>query len=643
MPRRGQRRQIFPTVQRPTPQSRIGVRRVHGYDSRRVSREVRLDPARFRCSDLAAELADEWVDYVDTARVSVGQARAYRQAIELFCRAVDGILGDAAAQASLGASHPDLGVVLAEWERALPTGYRPGSSKPAVLAATVRGLIARHAEPDAVRVDARLLRLVLGEVGVRGGVSSEIDEFSRRDKTRIVRAAWSSIAALERRLATGRERAGRGHHPATHGWAEIDNLLWGLVEQTVTPAEIAAHLPPYQDWPAELRACIAQSGKAVQPRTAKNALVRWLVRQLYPHNVDLHAYRVLLLAATGHAPEEVTALTEKDIEFIPGGVRLTLVKGRAGLLRHRLFADERAPVQEDGGPAGDEVLEFVDRPRREVSVILRSLLAATELVRQHAADPDGWVFMVAAIPVNRALRLSRWSINSASFGDWLDVVGISISGPPDARRIRKSTKVEKVIAFGGRVADAANDHHEETFRGHYAQGTTLRVLSGQVIATSQDHWLSRALDGPTVLTVSTEVLARSDTLEALGVSKRQAEQLRQGALDMGVSQCHDPHDSPYGRPGELCPVAPLRCLECRNAWILPSNLPQLLLFADHLERLRLRLSPQHFGALWGQSYVNLHTALAEHTDEEKAVARKHIDTTDISLHLPLSAHVEFDS
>ncbi len=95
--------------------------------------------------------------------------------------------------------------------------------------------------------------------------------------------------------------------------------------------------------------------------------------------------------------------------------------------------------------------------------------------------------------------------------------------------------------------------------------------------------------------------------------------------------------------GQLCPVAPLRCLECRNAWVLPSDLPQLLLFADHLDRLRLRLSPEHFAALWGQSHTNLHAVLAQRSDAEKALARKHIESGDSALHLPLAANVEFDS
>src|SRR5256886_5350861 len=89
--------------------------------------------------------------------------------------------------------------------------------------------------------------------------------------------------------------------------------------------------------------------------------------------------------------------------------------------------------------------------------------------------------------------------------------------------------------------------------------------------------------------------------------------LRRGALDMGVTACRDPYSSPYSPAGQLCAVAPLRCLECRNAWILPSHLPQLLLFSDFLDRLRLRLPPAQFTALWGQAFVNLRSE--EHTSE----------------------------
>ncbi len=150
------------------------------------------------------------------------------------------------------------------------------------------------------------------------------------------------------------------------------------------------------------------------------------------------------------------------------------------------------------------------------------------------------------------------------------------------------------------------------------------------------------MTGPTVLT-TVGALSTAEHAARLGLTAEQADDIRQGALDMGLAQCSDAHNSPYGRPGQLCPVAPLRCLECRNAWVLPSNLPQLLLFAGHLDRLRLRLSPQHFAQLWGQTHTNLHAILAEHTDEEKAPASMCLRASEADLHLPLSANVEFGS
>lgn len=211
-------------------------------------------------------------------------------------------------------------------------------------------------------------------------------------------------------------------------------------------------------------------------------------------------------------------------------------------------------------------------------------------------------------------------------------------------RLRKSGKVEKAIAFRGRISDIADDHSQETFRNHYAHGTTLRVIAGNVITSAQEHWFNQALDGPTVLTVETvERLSSPDTASAVGLTPEEVEDLRSGQLDMGVSNCKNPWESPYGRPGQICPVAPLRCFECRNALILPSNLPQMLLFAEHLEHLQNRLSPRHFDALWGQSQANLLAALDARGDAEIALARRQIAEDELSLHLPLSAQVEFDA
>ena len=142
-----------------------------------------------------------------------------------------------------------------------------------------------------------------------------------------------------------------------------------------------------------------------------------------------------------------------------------------------------------------EAVDFTDRPQREVGAIIRRLMHVTERARLRAPDAAGRLFVAASVTQGYELRIAAWAPNKERSGlvDWLAAAGVAVDGAPDIRRLRKSTKVEKAIAFGGRIADAANDHHEEVFRGHYAQGTTLRVMSGRVISTAQDHWFNTAL------------------------------------------------------------------------------------------------------------------------------------------------------
>lgn len=593
MPRRGEHRCGFPPVtEAQAPVDRIGLRVVQVPDRTGTIRLVTLDPNGFRCAALACELADEWVDYVEAAQVTGSSAMTIRRAIRDFCDHVDRGFGEQAGDAGLGRPHPDLGASLAEWERSLPARFPAGSMTPATLAGAVRPLIARRAQHDQRPVSTGLLRLLDGYMGVASGATQEIDEFCRADKRALVRAAWEWVKGLDARLAQGWATAEAGRHPGEHGWGDVNNLLWGLACGQVSPRQIRDHLPVVHDWPAPLRACIQSADRPVFAARAKEILIRQLVQQLYPSPLDLHAYRVLLVAATGHSPEELTGLRVEDVELLPSGVRLTLIKRRARRIRHRAFNTEPGQAAA-GGPVA-----FTDRPHREVRAIIERLLHVGEPLRRNVSGGRD-LFMAATVTADYELRLARWNYNRprARFTDWVTAAGVSVTGDADIRRLRKSTKVEKALAFGGRVADTANDHHEEVFRGHYAQGTTLRILSGRVISTAQDHWFTKAVAGPTVLIDTTDVLDTPAQATMLGLTSTQADELRGGALDMGLAQCADPTNSPYGRAGQLCPVAPLRCLECRNAWVLPSNLPQLLLFADHLDRLRLRLSPQHFAQL----------------------------------------------
>ncbi|WDF43656.1 hypothetical protein PBV52_46210 [Streptomyces sp. T12] len=115
-------------------------------------------------------------------------------------------------------------------------------------------------------------------------------------------------------------------------------------------------------------------------------------------------------------------------------------------------------------------------------------------------------------------------------------MGVDVQGDPHIGRLRKSVKVEKAIVTEGRVSDAADDHTEEAFIGHYAQGTTLRILSGRTIATAQQHWFDKALeraDGPTLVSEGQDI--DPDLLQEAGLSALEAEDIMSGQLDMRLS------------------------------------------------------------------------------------------------------------
>ncbi|MFE5079670.1 hypothetical protein [Streptomyces mirabilis] len=599
-----------------------------------------VDPPDYQCSLLAMQLADEWIEYVAATKITT-HAKVYRQAIDRLCQYVDKELGPEAAGVSL--ADGDLFDTLVAWELALPEGYAESSTWPNLMAAALRVLLTRRDDHPDRPLAPELARLARSPVLLGSGEKKERDEFERQEKKALVRAAWRSAHAIRKRLNEGWALAEQGRHPDQGSWVSVPDLLWGLAHEQITTDDIRRILPPSREWPAELQEFTAGPGRVPVSHVARLQLCRKLIARLYPTTLDLHAYRVLLMDATGYTSEEVAGFGEAEVEFLPKGVRLTLLKNRGGLRRHRAFRDHPTPAEPD--PDDDGQLT-VDWPRREASEVVRQLLDLTARVRAKAPHVTDTLFVSAAVAGNFTSVFRRWTpVQASSFSAWLKMMGVSIKGDHHIGRMRKSVKVEKAIVTEGRISAAADDHTEETFATHYAQGTTLRIMSGRTIATAQQHWFDQALarvDGPTVISGAPEDVDQG-LLEGSGLSAQEAEDIMTGQLDMGVTHCKNPYQGPYSRPGELCAVAPLRCLECRNAWILPTNLPQLLLFKRHLERIRTILAPLAFERLWGQSWVNLSAVLEDRTPEELNQARKHIDAGEAALNLPLAANTEFDA
>jgi hypothetical protein len=317
-------------------------------------------------------------------------------------------------------------------------------------------------------------------------------------------------------LQCGRELLERGVDPETGGWLEPANLFWAI-EHGMPTRELLGRLPSPLDWPETLTDLLP-SGEALNRRG--RALLRALTLMLYPHNRDLHAFRILLMAATGHTSEEVTGLAEDQVKFTPDGVLLTFTKNRARSVRRRFYTS--STVERDA-----VTVTHLATGRLDAADILRRLLAATARLRARSERSPAPLFLRSAIWVYD-LTISRFNgdMNGADLSDWLERTGLRVTGPADIRRLRKSGKVEKALAYRGRVSDVADDHSVEVFHGHYAHGTTLKVIAGHVITSAQQRWFDEALAGPTVLTADAEqALNESAAAKAVGLTGGQVAQI----------------------------------------------------------------------------------------------------------------------
>lgn len=397
MPSRGEHRPALQPTQELKAPGRIGPRQLTAASNGKDV-TITLDPADYRCSVLVAELADEWVSYVSLTQGAVGLAYRYRKSITEFAvYAAEHC--DSPESLSLATDHPDVAYLASEWWRTLPAGYQAGSVTPAMRARALRGLMKFRAQREDVVVSEGVLRLVSAPHGVRAGKSTELDEFSRKEKQALTGAAWDGIRQVEDRLAQGRAMiASAGGHPDQHGWLDASNLLWALSQVELNVADIVAGMPDLSLWPVELSE-FASMRTPVQHNNFRRHLMVVLVSMLYPRDADLFGFLVLLMDATGRAPEEISGLTEGDVEFTPSGVRLTMAKNRAHLVRHQVFGSGDTENAVSG---------------RDAAEVVRRLLAVTDRARQDCGLESKPLFLrAAASDQGRVLGITRLGVTGS--------------------------------------------------------------------------------------------------------------------------------------------------------------------------------------------------------------------------------------
>ncbi|WP_163010717.1 hypothetical protein [Streptomyces dangxiongensis] len=651
MPRRGERktrvRSKGPAKAQVTP-GRIGVRVFLEHRRGRTTRHA-IDPSGYQCTTLAAQLADEWLKMTRHAALSGGGSE-YSSAVRSFAKFTDKHLSEAGvdpAEARLDGHAVDLVEVLYAWEGDLRQRYGPKSKQPYRRARALLALIDQRATATP-GIPERLRQRAKAPASYGKPTPQPLDEFSNAERIALRDAARAAVRATEARLARGRELLAAGADPRGGGWRDLPNLVWATRMRMVNSQTLQTHLPAKTRWwpPEVVDLLPAPEGASRGPGV--RALGLELGRLLFPDEFDLQAFRVLLLLGMADTtPEELHDLRMDDIEFTDGGLRLVQTKMRASRIR----ADLHPEVDLEGGDEDGEGEEFTGGGAWDVPGLMRRLLAATALVRE-AFDPEPYLFVaVRQVASNgeHAGEVAQFKSRRYRFGFWIasqrDAQGhpLKISEPHEVRRLRKTTKVVRAVALGGTVSDlAGDDHHVEVYRGHYGHGTTAHIMAGRAINRSQEWVFQKVVPKPVLVDEAAEQrLEEPEVAEELGMDIEVAKAMRAGELDMGLTNCRNPYDSPQRKDNKLCHVAPAMCMLCRNAVIFYSQLPRLLLLSDRIERMRTALPPPRWHAIYGQQRAALDEVFAECVDRLPA-ARQQIAELGLRLDLPLGQRTEFD-
>lgn len=187
-------------------------------------------------------------------------------------------------------------------------------------------------------------------------------------------------------------------------------------------------------------------------------------------------------------------------------------------------------------------------------------------------------------------------------------------------RFRKTVKFIKYTKRHGDVYAIADDHTPAIARNHYANIPSADEYHDQAV----DRALRRARDDAQVKVIqeSDSVDAASELSELTGVSLDVCKSVLAGDEDSWLTSCLKFFDSPYGTPGEPCPIPFTACVHCENAVFTARKLPNLLRYRAWLSKRRAVCSDIEWQSLYAPTLARIdHQILPRFTPEQIAAAQ----------------------
>ncbi|WP_026163087.1 hypothetical protein [Kribbella catacumbae] len=414
--------------------------------------------------------------------------------------------------------------------------------------------------------------------------------YSDGELDKIVTAARSDVAAIERRLRHGEELLRK----------------WRTDRESLSPAD--------RDLGARLSG-IAESG--VVPRQVGDGVLgaqqrTALARHLFVTRADLEPLVVLMIAMSGRNSETVKELPADHQVVGQRAVELTAIKRRRGT---RGWFDavswEIGPEHRRMHTPGGVYLLMHELMRRSRQVSGSS--SVWSVWRNAVKVADRAQSAEHHDPFARALEgmglwLSRWAATHALTVDQVTSDSRAVSLPVNLGRIRTSVEVRRTRAVGGHLPSAAVSNTTPVLFSNYLRGN----------ATVKD-WAEGVL-GEAVAEAETAALAAHQAI--LRTSGEQPLRVNlptlaaESAVDGAWAACSDPQHRPT--TGRACrSVSFLDCFHCGNCVITDSHLPAITSLMGALADRRTELSEADWWARYGPAWAAIrHEVYPKFTPEQ---------------------------
>jgi len=652
---RDNRARRFPARPRPTgpqPMAHVGIRAIDCVRPDGVTVDtVTVNPGRWRCSALMADVADGWAAQrkpgVDSAYANFKTTQTDRSALEDFGRFIDAHASDAGALRLAGLPLD----LVSDWEADLAarflvdgSGERKVSNEPHVRAAKLFAFI-RKAAAIGVVVDPVLLdRAAHGPRSkwhrhVGGQVVGFTDDEDRALKTALLGVLYRAVGKVRQ----GAALVAAGGDPDQHGWNSLANLAWrAVLGDGLSTDDIAEHLweplPPRSKW-ANLDSSITDLWPGGKPAgiTGRGAfplaLRARIWRLVFPNADDVLAAYFLLLQLTGGEPSWAQSLSIDAMNLRGNGCVLTGFKGRQpfATVRERVF-----PRLAGGRMCVPKLWALIV----ELTAPVRHIRSA-----QGAADQASlWLHLDAGyyrLGIVRYFELRGWWERNAQ----------GCLSRYDTRSFRQGRRsLDTIDVRGEDLTGNPFEHSIDVFLNHYGDDPKLLVLTLETLGAFQQNWFDSVVaHKPEVVQRHGVVIttALMDRLIAGDEPARALVKASTGLDDDGLDQLisTEDNDTPVGTAcvdithapfddavaGEVCQRLWVgTCFGCRNAIVTERHLPFIVHFYDSVVAEDQRDLPADlFAQRWASVVAAIATILDAFGADAVLAARRDIATRGI--------------